>query len=189
VTVDTDTVTATDGDQSLDVEVHESHTRGRYPTSDAGVPVGDCPCGGRLVRAGDAVTCPQCDDRYGLPAGATVTDEACGACGLPRLRAERGATFVVCLDRDCDPLDERVHAAFDREWDCPDCGGDLRVLRRGTLLLGCERYPDCDTAYAFPRGVRDGRCSCGLPAFETPTGQRCLDADCDRHGSTDGTGD
>jgi DNA topoisomerase-1 len=102
VTVGPDTVTATDGDQRLSVDVHEARARGRYRTSDAGTPVGDCPCGGRLVRARGAVTCPGCGDRYGLPSGATVTDERCGDCALPRIRAERGATFVVCLDADCD---------------------------------------------------------------------------------------
>jgi DNA topoisomerase-1 len=180
VTLGPDAVTATDGDQRLSVEIHETRARDRYSASEAGVPVGDCPCGGRLVRARGAVTCPACDARYGLPTGASVTDESCADCGLPRIRVRRGATFLVCLDRDCDPLDDRVRAAFDREWDCPDCGGDLRVLRRGGLVLGCERYPDCETSYAFPEGVRDGVCTCGLPAFETPSGRRCPDSGCDR---------
>jgi DNA topoisomerase-1 len=178
VTVEPDAVTAADGDQHLSVSVHDTHARGRYPTSDAGVPVGECPCGGRLVRARGAVTCPACGDRYGLPTGAAVTDEHCSECGLPRVRVERGATFVVCLDRGCESLDERVRAAFDREWDCPDCGADLRVLRRGGLVLGCDRYPDCETAFAFPEGAHDGTCTCGLPAFESSSGRRCLDAGC-----------
>lgn len=187
VTVGADTVTAADGDQRLSVDVHETHTRGRYPTSDAGVPVGECPCGGRLVRARGTVTCPGCGDRYGLPSGATVTDEQCGDCGLPRIRVRRGATFVVCLDRDCESLDERVRSAFDRQWGCPDCDGDLRVLRRGGLILGCENYPDCETGFTFPEGVHDGACACGLPAFETASGRRCLDTGCDRAGPEAGT--
>ena len=178
VTVEPDAVTAADGDQHLSVSIHDTHARGRYPTTDAGVPVGECPCGGQFVRARGAVTCPECGDRYGLPTGAAVTDEHCSECGLPRLRAERGATFVVCLDWDCESLDERVRRAFDREWDCPDCGADLRVLRRGGLVLGCDRYPDCETAFAFPEGVHDGTCACGLPAFESSSGRRCLDATC-----------
>jgi DNA topoisomerase-1 len=180
--VDSERVTATDGDQRLTVDVHDAHARGRYPSSDAGVPVGDCPdCDGRLVRARGAVVCPDCDDSYGLPGGAEILDETCD-CGLPRLRVERGASFVVCLDRTCESLDERVRSAFDHEWDCPDCAGDLRVLRRGGLILGCERYPDCDTGFAFPEGVHDGACACGLPAFETATGRRCLDSGCERAG-------
>jgi DNA topoisomerase-1 len=180
VTVDPETVTASDGDQKLRVEIHDTHSRGRYPTTDAGVPVGDCPgCGGRLVRTRGSVVCPDCEHDYVLPSGATITDETCD-CGLPRLRVQRGATFVVCLDRGCESLDERVQQAFDREWDCPECGGDLRVLRRGGLILGCEEYPDCETGFAFPDGVHDGHCACGLPAFETATGRRCLDSGCSR---------
>ncbi|WP_302081963.1 endonuclease NucS domain-containing protein [Salinibaculum rarum] len=178
VTVGQERVTASDGDQKLTIDIHRAHTRGRYPTTDAGVPVGDCPdCDGRLVRTRGAVSCPECDRRYGLPADATVTDETCD-CGLPRLRVERGASFVVCLDRACESLDERVRKAFDREWTCPECGGDLRVLRRGGLILGCEQYPDCETGFAFPSGVHDGECECGLPAFETGSGRRCLDSNC-----------
>jgi DNA topoisomerase-1 len=180
VTVGSDTVTATDGDQRLTVDIHSAHARDRYPTSDAGVPVGACPdCGGTFVRARGSVTCPTCGERYGLPERATVLDESCD-CGLPRLRVERGETFHVCLDRTCEPLDERVRAAFDRAFDCPNCNGELCVLRRGGLILGCEHYPDCDTGFAFPAGVHDGTCACGLPVFETATGRRCLDADCER---------
>jgi DNA topoisomerase-1 len=75
-------------------------------------------------------------------------------------------------------LDERVREQFDRAFACPDCGGDLRVLRRGGLILGCERYPDCDTGFALPEGIHDGACECGLPAFETASGRRCLDGGC-----------
>ena len=52
---------------------------------------------------------------------ATIRDDRC-ECGLPRMRVERGLAFRVCLDRDCEPLDEVVRGAFDREWTCPDCG-------------------------------------------------------------------
>jgi len=178
VTVSTDTVTARDGDQSLEVTIHDAHARAQYPTSEAGVPVGDCSdCGRTLVRARGSVSCSDCGE-YPLPSGATVLDDACKDCGLPEIRVERGAVFECCLDPACDPLDERVRAAFDREWDCPECGGDLRVLRRGGLILGCENYPDCESGYAFPDGVHDGDCGCGLPAFETTTGRRCLDSAC-----------
>ena len=180
VTVGEKRVTAQDGDQYLAVEIHDTHVRGRYPTSDAGIPVGDCPdCRATLVRTGGGVSCPTCGS-YGLPTGATVLDETCQDCGLPRIRVQRGASFVVCLDRDCESLDERVRAAFDREWSCPDCGGDLRVLRRGGLLVGCEDYPDCETGFAVPDGLHDGTCDCGLPLFDTPTGRRCLDSTCSR---------
>ncbi|PSP28588.1 DUF91 domain-containing protein [Halobacteriales archaeon QH_2_65_14] len=186
VTVDRDTITARDGDQSLRVTVEEAYGRGRYPASDAGVPVGDCPdCDGTLVRARGDVSCPDCPVEYSLPTGATVLGETCADCDLPLFRVERGATFEVCLDADCESLDERVREAFDREWCCPACGGDLRVLRRGGLLLGCERYPDCETGFSFPAGRHVDDCRCGLPVFETATGQRCLDRECGDEPSTE----
>jgi DNA topoisomerase-1 len=178
VTVTDDAVTAVDGDQTLRVEVGETYSRASPPTGPAGHPVGDCPCGGRLVRARGAVSCPDCGDRFGLPGGATVLDERCD-CGLPRLRVARGEVFEVCLDRDCESLDDRVRAAFDRAFDCPDCGRPLRVLRRGGLVFGCAGYPECETGFAVPRGTREGTCDCGLPTFETDGGLRCLDGDHD----------
>jgi len=179
VTVTDDAVEARDGDQRLSVAVHDADARAQFPAGDAGVPVGECPdCDGTLTRARGTVSCPDCDNRFSFPSDGTVLAEVCDDCGLPRVRVERGASFVVCPDRECESLDDRVRAAFDREWECRECGGDLRVLRRGGLLLGCENYPDCETGYGFPAGIHDGDCACGLPAFDTATGRRCLDSGC-----------
>ncbi|WP_276255328.1 DUF91 domain-containing protein [Halomontanus rarus] len=173
------TLSAHKGDQTVRIAAHEQDGFGQYPASEAGTPVGDCPdCGGALVRS-SGVHCVGCGERYGVPADATVRDDYCD-CGLPRMRVERGLAFHVCLDRNCESLDEAVRNAFDREWSCPDCDGDLRILRRGGLLAGCEHYPDCDVGFVIPSGVFDGDCGCGLPAFETPSGRRCLDATCER---------
>jgi len=180
VTVGTETVTARESDQSLIVEIHEEYARARYQTGDAGRPVGSCPdCGSTLVRSQGRVSCPDCKATHSIPSDATVLDETCSDCGRPRFRVERGHSFVVCLDYECDSLDDRVRSAFDRTFDCPDCGDDLRVLRRGGLLLGCDSYPACETSFSFPAGRHDGACPCGLPAFETTTGRRCLDSRCD----------
>jgi len=180
-TVTPDRIEARDGSQKLEVVVHETYAHAQYPTSDAGIPVGDCPaCGGRLTRSSGAISCPDCESRYRLPTGATVLDETCD-CGLPRMRVERGASFIVCLDRECESLDERVKQAFDRKWDCPECGSALRVLRRGGLILGCEAYPDCETGFSFPTGITNDDCDCGLPRFETATGEHCLDRECREH--------
>jgi DNA topoisomerase-1 len=179
VTVGTETVTARDGDQSLTVEIDEEYARARYQTGDAGLPVGACPdCKATLVRTNGRVDCPDCEATYSIPSDATVLDETCSDCGCPRFRVERGHSFVVCLDYECESLDDRVRSAFDREFDCPECGDDLRVLRRTGLLLGCDAYPECETGFAFPAGRHDGACPCGLPAFETATGRRCLDSQC-----------
>lgn len=171
-------LTATDGEQRLRVETHEEYGSASYPTSPTGVPVGDCPnCDGRLVRADGVVRCLGCDVQHGIPRDATVLDAEC-ACGFPKMHVARGRAFEVCLDRACESLDEAVKEALDREWDCPNCDGDLRILRRGGLLAGCEHYPDCDTGWGIPAGTVVGECDCGLPLFETGSGQRCLATDC-----------
>lgn len=181
VTVTDKRVTASDGNQRLEVTCHDVHARTQYAASEAGVPVGTCPsCESRLVRARGTVTCVGCDDEFPLPANGVVLDERCEKCAMPMLRVQRGDAFEVCLDPGCDPLDEHVREAFDRKWDCPDCEGDLRVLRRGGLLLGCDNYPDCETSFSFPDGVHAGECACGLPAFEAANRSRCLDSQCDR---------
>ncbi len=178
-----------DGDQHLRVTVHREHDVGSYPASVAGVPVGTCPeCagtgtnpeqGGTLVRSRGGVECLDCGVRYGIPTDATVLDSTCDDCGLPTMRVERGAPFELCIDRSCESLDEAVTGAFDRAWDCPECGSDLRTLRRGGLIAGCDAHPDCETAFAVPEGVVAGTCGCGLPVFRTPRGVRCLDSTCE----------
>ncbi|MEF8775381.1 MAG: DUF91 domain-containing protein [Haloarculaceae archaeon] len=186
--VEDDRIEAVDGDQRLQVEVLEAFGRGTYPASEAGRPVGTCPdCEGTLVRAGPRVHCGSCEATYGIPADATVEEEqegqegaaTCEDCGLPHVSLERGQRFTVCLDASCESYEESVREAYDRAWDCPDCGTDLRVLRRGGLLLGCGGYPHCETSFSFPAGVVVGTCNCGLPRFETATGERCLDPGCD----------
>lgn len=172
------TVTATAGDRTLRVVCHEAALDREISVSAAGRPVGPCPdCAGTLVETGGAVVCADCDADHGLPAGAEVRDERCD-CGLPRMTVARGERFDLCADRDCESLDAAVREAFDRAWDCPECGSDLRIVRAGGLLAGCDRHPDCDVAFRIPEGVVAGRCDCGLPAFETGTGRRCPDATC-----------
>lgn len=184
---DPPTVEARDGDARLRVLFHEVSADARVPVSVAGEPVGPCPgCDGALVRRSGTLACTGCDREYGLPAGAAVLDERCD-CGLPRLRVVRGEAFEVCADRGCDPLDDHVEAAFDRQFACPDCGSDLRVVRAGGLLLGCDAYPDCDASYSLPEAELVGTCACGLPAFRTGDRERCLDSECAaRGGSGDG---
>ncbi|AEH35775.1 endonuclease NucS domain-containing protein [Halopiger xanaduensis] len=169
--------------QTLRIAAHEQDGFAHYPVSAAGPRIGTCPdCSGALVRS-RGVHCIDCGARYGVPSDATIRNDGHNCdCGLPRMRVERGLAFNVCLDRDCESLDEAVSEAFDREWNCPEpgCDGDLRILRRGGLIAGCEHYPDCDTGFAMPTGVVDGECACGLPTFETQSGTRCLDATCDR---------
>jgi len=172
---------AVDGDETLRVEAAGDAggvAVADHDVSEAGVPVGDCRCGGPLVRTGGSVVCLSCDEKYPLPGGAAVLETTCD-CGLPEFRVDRGETFDLCLDYDCGSLLEAVRGEFEGAWDCPDCGGDLAVLQRGGLLAGCERYPDCETGFNIPDGVVTGECDCGLPRFETASGERCLDTGCE----------
>jgi DNA topoisomerase-1 len=179
------TLTARKGKQRLWVAAHDEEGIVSYPASAAGIPVGECPdCDQGLVRSSGEVSCLGCSATYGLPRDATVRGTDC-ECGLPRIRVERGTAFELCLDRNCSSspsLDEAVRSAFDREWSCPECGGDLRVIRRGGLMAGCEHYPDCETGFALPTGTVGTECGCGLPTFDTPTGRRCLDGSCEAEG-------
>jgi len=174
-------VDARDGRERLRVLAHREDGFASYPATAAGVPVGQCQsCDGTLVRSRGTVVCIDCGDQYGLPAGATVRGEHC-SCGLPRLRVERGVSLDVCLDHDCEPLVEAVAAEFDREWNCPSCDAPLRVLERGGVLVGCDSYPDCETSFSMPTGTIVGPCDCGLPVFETASGRRCLNTDCEQY--------
>jgi DNA topoisomerase-1 len=177
------TLEARDGDQRLRIDVHDEHMSARHPVSHAGLPAGTCPdCEAVLVLSAGTVRCLGCSVEHAVPRDAAILDESCGECGLPKMRVERGRPFMICLDRDCESLDTAVTDVYDREWDCPECGSDLRILRRGGLIAGCERYPDCDTGFSLPTGVVDGTCACGLPTFDTPTGAHCLDRTCEEAG-------
>lgn len=168
-------------DQRLQVVSNRNPAIWEAPVGEAGIPVGDCPaCSGPLVRVRGEVTCLDCEERYGLPAGSSVLDSTCPDCGLPEMRVERGEVFELCIDYACDPLEDVVRDRFDGEWDCPDCGSPLRVVAsEGRLFLGCDRYPDCETTLSIPSGVVVDECDCGLPTFSTPTGERCIDGTCD----------
>ncbi|MDV7350337.1 topoisomerase DNA-binding C4 zinc finger domain-containing protein [Halorubrum distributum] len=180
------TVTARDGSRRLRVVAEEATACRALPVTEAGVPVGTCPDdGGPLVRSRGDVVCLDCETRWGLPAGASVTDATCDDCGLPKIRVERGEPFHLCLDPACDPMEDAVSDRFDRAWDCPDCEGDLRVRSApGRVYLGCENYPDCETTFSFPAGVVVDECDCGLPVFETAAGLGCLDGSCSLDGYT-----
>lgn len=174
------TITAVDGDTWLRITVDQPVVDRTVPGSPAGHPTGNCPsCGGTLVDARNAVHCIACHDRYGLPNDASLLDQSC-SCGLPKMAVDRGETFEVCIDRECEPLDPVIADRFDGVWSCPDanCPGTLRVIRRSGLLLGCDQYPDCEEAYRFPAGTLEGHCSCGLPRFSTNTKSGCIDTTC-----------
>ncbi|MCD2200233.1 endonuclease NucS [Halobacterium sp. KA-4] len=175
-------IDAADGDERLVVESATEHGDAHYPASPAGPPVGTCECDGTLVRDGGRVVCIDCRTSYAIPRDAAVVDEPCPDCGLPQLRVERGGAVTACLDRDCTPIADVVAERFDGEWSCR-CGAALEIEADRGLHATC---PECDASYRLPRGTVDGTCECGLPLFETPSGRRCLDGDCEQTPSAGG---
>ena len=172
---DTVDIRARKGSEVLTVSGEETNVA-EYPVTAAGTPVGTCPtCEGTMVRAGGQVACLDCGDSYRVPRDATVTDSTCATCGLPSITVSRGAEFEVCLDRDCESIDEAVGDRFDEEWTCSTCANPLSIERERTLKAVC---PNCDAEHPIPTGQIAGTCECGLPWFETERGGRCLDAEC-----------
>ncbi|MFB6113465.1 MAG: DUF91 domain-containing protein [Halodesulfurarchaeum sp.] len=148
-----------------------------FPVTSAGDPIGTCPeCDTTMVRSRGQVTCLGCGEEYPLPRDATVTGEPCDTCGLPSIRVDRGAPIEVCLDRECQSIDEAVSEHFDGEWRCPTCETPLEIRRERTLGVACPR---CETHYPIPTGTVNGTCSCGLPRFDVGEETRCLDPECD----------
>jgi len=191
ITVESDVggfgITARAGEQVLRIIGHEVTGHAEYPVTEAGIPVGRHPKSGEsLIQTGNMITVINSDIKYPLPKGATVQDECCESCGLPMIEATAGERFSICLDRECESLDDAVRERFDDEWTCPDCGAPMQIIRRsGRLLAGCSGYPACETAFAIPTGVVVDVCSCGLPIFETSRGQQCLDGTCELLNKTD----
>lgn len=177
-------LTAVDGDHWLRIEVLRGHLEHRVPGSYAGEPIGTCPeCDGTLVEAAGTVHCVGCRARYGLPSGSMLTNAQC-ACGLPRMRVERGDVFDLCIDRECEPMETAIAERFDGTWECPEsgCPGHLRIIRRGGLLAACDQYPECEAAFSLPAGMIDGHCGCGLPRFAAGEDVQCLDTGCELTG-------
>ncbi|PNW55958.1 UNVERIFIED_CONTAM: DNA topoisomerase I [Euhalothece sp. KZN 001] len=101
---------------------------------------------------------PACDFTYPLPNGGRpiTTETVCPEHDLAEIKllAGRGTTIHGCAA--CKA--EEAEAIADRPiGPCPECGktdaGELaiKVLRSGSRLAGCDRYPECDYAVPLPR--------------------------------------
>lgn len=115
--------------------------------------VGDCSCGGKLVkrsgRYGSFVGCtnyPDCKVTYSLPRNAHVLKTVCEKCGLPMIVAGKGKNRQeMCLDPDCGK--EKNTKVHDPKvvGECPKCGKDL-LKRSGRFgdFVGCSGFPKCN---------------------------------------------
>ena len=113
--------------------------------------VGECSCGGKLVkrsgRYGDFVGCtnyPDCNVTSSLPVNASVIKKTCERCGLPMIVAGKGRNRQeMCLDPNCGKENVKKHAP-EEVGECPQCGKPL-LKRSGRFgeFIGCKGFPKC----------------------------------------------
>ena len=113
--------------------------------------VGECSCGGKLVkrsgRYGNFVGCtnyPDCNVTYSLPRNASVIKKTCEKCGLPMIAAGKGRNRQeMCLDPNCGKDTTKKHNP-EVVGKCPKCGKDL-LKRSGRFgdFVGCKGFPKC----------------------------------------------
>ena len=178
--LESDMISITDGERSLDSVVKESQDM-LYNVavkisedqeeigseSDAALHsqqhIGTCPpCGNILSikrsKNGNFIGCdgyPECKRAYPMPRGALIqtTDTVCEVCGLPQLRIIRKGMppSMQCIDPKCPSNTEKNDLG-----PCPTCGkGRIRVMysKAGKRFAGCSEWPACTQTYPLrPRG-------------------------------------
>lgn len=113
--------------------------------------VGDCNCGGKLVkrngRYGKFVGCtnyPDCNVTYSVPRNASIIKKKCEICGLPMIAAGKGKNRQeMCLDPNCGKDTTKKYEPKEVGL-CPKCGKPL-LKRSGRFgeFVGCSNFPRC----------------------------------------------
>ena len=113
--------------------------------------VGECSCGGKLVkregRYGSFVGCtnyPDCNVTYSLPKNASIIKKTCETCGLPMIAAGKGKNRrEMCLDPNCGKDTTKKYTP-EEVGICPKCGKPL-LKRSGRFgeFVGCSNFPRC----------------------------------------------
>lgn len=178
--LESDMISITDGERSLDSVVKESQdmlynvaVKISEDQEEIGSEIkaalhsqqhiGTCPsCGNSLSikrsKNGNFIGCdgyPECKRAYPMPRGALIqtTDTVCEVCGLPQLRIIRKGMppSVQCIDPKCPSNTEKNDLG-----PCPTCGkGRIRVMysKAGKRFAGCSEWPACTQTYPLrPRG-------------------------------------
>ena len=125
--------------------------------------IGTCPtCGNSLSikrsKNGNFIGCdgyPECKRAYPMPRGALIqtTETTCEVCGLPQLRIIRKGMppSVQCIDPKCTSNTEKNDLG-----PCPTCEkGRIRLMysKAGKRFAGCSEWPACTQTYPLrPRG-------------------------------------
>ena len=178
--LESDMISITDGERSLDSVVKESQdmlynvaVKISEDQEEIGSEIkaalhsqqhiGTCPsCGNSLSikrsKNGNFIGCdgyPECKRAYPMPRGALIqtTDTVCEVCGLPQLRIIRKGMppSVQCIDPKCPSNTDKNDLG-----PCPTCGkGRIRVMysKAGKRFAGCSEWPACTQTYPLrPRG-------------------------------------
>lgn len=125
--------------------------------------IGTCPtCGNSLSikrsKNGNFIGCdgyPDCKRAYPMPRGALIqtTESVCEVCGLPLLRIIRKGMppSMQCIDPKCSSNTEKNDLG-----PCPTCeNGRIRLMysKAGKRFAGCSEWPACTQTYPLrPRG-------------------------------------
>ncbi|MDO5849963.1 MAG: DNA topoisomerase I [Methanobacteriaceae archaeon] len=135
-----------------DIEKNESAIGSKiYASSEEADVIGDCACGGKLVKRTSRknktnfVGCskfPDCRTLYPLPKGANILKKKCPVCGLPMISYGKPRQ-QSCLDPNCGKQISRRQAP-EVVGKCPECGRDL-LKRSGRYgeFVGCSGFPNC----------------------------------------------
>lgn len=107
------------------------------------------------------------------------------------------------MERHKQQIGEEIRSALAEQHNlgkCPDCGGDLRIIRtrKGTEFIGCSGYPQCERTYRKPAGALVQPTSevcevCNLPMIKVirrgnPLRIICLDPECESNKGMDVVG-
>ncbi|MCQ2737179.1 MAG: DNA topoisomerase I [archaeon] len=122
-----------------------------YVSSEEADVIGDCACGGKLVKRtsrknkSSFIGCsrfPDCRTLYPLPKGANILKKKCPDCGLPMISYGKPRQ-QSCLDPNCGKQVSRRQAP-EVVGKCPECGRDL-LKRSGRYgeFVGCSGFPNC----------------------------------------------
>ncbi|OPY31086.1 MAG: Reverse gyrase [Methanomassiliicoccales archaeon PtaU1.Bin124] len=110
---------------------------------------------------------------------------------------------MEAMERHKKEIGDEIRSALAEQHNlgiCPDCGGDLRIIRtkRGSEFIGCMNYPNCERTFRKPSGAlvqpTQEKCeTCGLPKIKVirkgnPLQVVCIDPDCESNKGLDVVG-
>ena len=136
----------------VDIDKNQSGIGSKlYEAYQASNIVGECKCGGKLIKRyspktkSSFVGCsnyPDCTTIYSIPKGTNFLKKKCEKCGLPIISFGKPRQRA-CLDANCGKDTTKPHSPQE-VGKCPDCGKKL-LKRSGRYgeFIGCSGFPKC----------------------------------------------